>query len=616
MKELKYALAIGEAEMKTSLPNGLNALEKIKEKVEEIVAFFTDEDTQQGARLYFEMRLQTMLAPFTNLFHLIHENTTSPQVVNQQIKDYLSEHSALHLDGLLRMLKDTLPHKTNELETIFGQLAHFAILMREFTYLYGTTSDYEQEFGDYPYRTNIIDFYKKGNVIALNVIHFLASEVGTSTREEAEKLADFYIRETIFNQYRLSKIEGYKDRLLAHKIAYRKIKNKLEYLANLAVQAIPVFDELSNAELDHLPLAQKLRTYYQIKADSNQLDLEEINRILNKTKHRSIGFELEFNSGAGTKDLEEIARKYQTSLGWKKLYIAPHEDMYDLESDGLLYYDATLPQRYDAQNNIVGCALEYSAPPFTFKKDQDKYTALLNLLQTEEDTMLYTNSETHQHVYAQDIDLAGMKRLVLRRAWYDPAILEAFHVAGKRHDFNRSACALLTNISSYTTEQERKRNYIIFSGLVNSAINQTMLKQRVNRGNCKYNTLNLIPKETVEFRGMQGTFDKDFLEYYLTFNLFFVEAAAQNSATHFLPQALEQARKLRGQDQSPVLYSERMNYHKEAFDPTKPLTLQERQYLLNYDKHVAAESMKTGTSLKSDFLNKGNHRAFQNITLN
>ncbi|MFK8103236.1 MAG: amidoligase family protein [Saprospiraceae bacterium] len=589
-------------------------LNSIKNKVAEIVSYFTHEDPQQGARLYFEMRIGVMLSPFSNLFYAIQETAIAPKKINSQIKSYLTENPSLFLDDFFRMLQETCPDQTKELDTFSRQITHFSMLIREFTYLYGTQQDHDHEFGDYPYRTNMDNFYEKGNIIAANLLHFLATQEFANTREDFEKLADFYIRKTIFKDYKLSKnTETLREQIHRHSQKYTLVKNKIKDLAHIATAAVPLLNNLLQSNSNPYSLKQELRDYYQIAPESKHSDAGEVRQMLKKAQQRQIGFELEFNSGFNARKLEGLAKRYQALLGWKNLYTVQDKNMYDSDSDGLLFYDATLPQRRDTQGNTIGCSLEYSAPPFTFHEDGDKYTAFLNMIKAEEGAALYSNSETHQHIYAQDIDLAGMKRLVLRRAWLDQPILEAFHVPEKQKDFNRSACDLLMNISSYTTEEERIRNYIIFAGMINTAQDKPMLRQRANRGNCKYNSLNLVPGKTVEFRGMQGTFSKDFLEYYLKFNLFFVESAIQNSPVHFLPQGLRRALQLRLEDPSARLPSKSVNYHREAFDPTKHLQSDQKQQLLNADKHVIPERIKFGAKVPANPLHIGTHQAIFDI---
>lgn len=563
----------------------MDKLKKIKAKIETIIDHFTNEDREQDARLYFEMRIGIMLQPFTNLFHFINENATNPKAVNKSIRDCLGENSALSLKPLFQTLSTTVK-KTDELKKIFNQIDHFAIRIAQFAYLYGTKHDYKKEFGDWPYRTHNVNFYEKGIIITLNLIHFISKKKTFYTERDLAKLADFYIRETIFKDYSLSgNAVGNFNRLFRHTQEYEITKNNIEQLKRLATQAIPFFIELSEKDSKNDSDVHDLLSYYQIPDAGYLPASSEIQSIQETSKQRSTGFELEFNTGTNVQSLQEAAIIYQKPLGWKNLYTAPHENMYDADSDGLLYYDYSLPMRRDEQNNVIGCPLEYSSPPFTFDKDGDKYTNFLPLIKGEANAALYSNSEAHQHVYKKDLNLAGMKRLVLRRAFHDKAILEAFHVPSKTHDLNRSACALLTNISSHKTEEERLQNYIIFSSLVNLAQDIPSLVKRVSRGH-KYNSLNLVPTKTVEFRGMQGTFSKPFLEHYLHFNLFFVEAAAQNSQTHFLPLDLEQAHELRRQDKSPIIPAKHTPFNREAFNPTEFLTFDQKQYLLTCDQHT------------------------------
>ena len=126
----------------------LDKLKKIKAKIETIIDHFTNEDREQDARLYFEMRIGIMLQPFTNLFHFINENATNPKAVNKSIRDCLGENSALSLKPLFQTLSTTVK-KTDELKKIFNQIDHFAIRIAQFAYLYGTKHDYKKEFGDW-----------------------------------------------------------------------------------------------------------------------------------------------------------------------------------------------------------------------------------------------------------------------------------------------------------------------------------------------------------------------------------------------------------------------------------------------------------------------------------
>lgn len=293
MEKLRPTLRSTQNLIKRNIQNDLHNLEEIREKIEDIVSFFSETDPHQGAQLYFEMRIENMLAPFVNLFRFIDQHETE----SKKIKDYLSSNPSLLLDGLFQILKKALPNQEIELESIHGQMIHFSILIREFTLLYGTFADYLDEFGTYTFRDNIVDFYKKGNLIAGNLIHFLATQSLSKTPMDVEILADFYLRKSIFKSYRLSLTINNEQCLQEHKIAYTITKNKISQLKALAIQAIPVLDKLPQITLDDQPLAQKLRNYYQIQTLSNHPDLEELHSITNNTKQRSIGFELEFNSG-------------------------------------------------------------------------------------------------------------------------------------------------------------------------------------------------------------------------------------------------------------------------------------------------------------------------------
>ena len=588
-------------------------LDKIKNEIEKTISHFSYKDPKQGARIYFELRIGRMLSPFPKLLHYLYQSTNSSKEVNRKIKSYLSSKPSLYLDGFFSMLK-AYSSQSIELDQLSNRIAHFSILIREFAYLYGTANDHYNEFGNNPYRTNMDYFYEKGNLIAANLLHFLADQATASSIEELEILADYYIRENLFTAYTLSGIDGtIEERLTDHRKRYTQVKNSIKRLNEISTGAIPLLENLIQKNNVTDPFELSLINYYQIAMEPKSSDLDKVPFLMNNALMRQTGFELEFNSGSNGLQLEALAIKYQKLLNWKNLHTRPSKNMYDSTSDGLLYYDATLPQRLDAQGTAIGCPLEYSAPPFTFREDGDKYTCFLNMIKKEEESILYPNSETHQHIYAEDIDLDGLKRLVLRRAWLDQSLLAAFHVPEKRHDLNRSAGALLTNISSHTTEQERIKNYIIFSGIVNSAQNKNVLTQRVNRGSSKYNSLNLVPRKTIEFRGMQGTFSKPFLEFYLKFNLFFVESAIQNSPIHYLPNGIQQAERLREADESPVLPSKRIRYHREAFDPMKHLSLNQKNLLLNYDKHVTPELIRSEGELPPDPLRIGIHQIVENI---
>jgi hypothetical protein len=79
---------------------------------------------------------------------------------------------------------------------------------------------------------------------------------------------------------------------------------------------------------------------------------------------------------------------------------------------------------------------------------------------------------------------------------------------------------------------------------------------------------------------------------------------------------LKKARELRLLNESPVLSANTTIYNRERFDPTQTLSSDQKQYLLNCDKHILIELIRIDAPLPPEHLKTGNHRAFQNVIQN
>ena len=172
-------------------------------------------------------------------------------------------------------------------------------------------------------------------------------------------------------------------------------------------------------------------------------------------------------------------------------------------------------------NNLA--AVEYASRIMKNKEDEE---TCLKILDVFDQGHVNAHCSLHQHLAADNLDLAAYKRLVKRMMQHEEEIVAAFAAPERRDNKLLYATYIGRNLS-----EDSKRDYPFLCVMAEMCDTKEQLQDFASFGH-KYKTLNIMPKHTVEMRFMNANFNKKFVKAFLQFNREFVAAAAKNMPNH------------------------------------------------------------------------------------
>ncbi|MDE7390566.1 MAG: amidoligase family protein, partial [Lachnospiraceae bacterium] len=361
-----------------------------------------------------------------------------------------------------------------------------------------------------------------------------------------------------------------------------KLKNAQEYM-----QTTEMMENLGAKR-------EELSSWYDREkhvSDSLYADLFQIEDMRPQTVMPEVseylpnGFELEFYYPEQIGGNDELIKILKQKNGWQKIYTSNKDaSVYHEEgSAGVIMPDESLV----SHNGLLPA--EYASRIMRNKAEEGE---CLKILETFEHGYVNKHCSFHQHVSAEHLDIPAYKRLLKRMMQHEKEIVSAF-AAEERQDSRLLYATYLSN----NLGQEREKDYPLLCLLVEACDNKDQLRNMAGYG-YKYKTLNLMPEHTVEFRYMNGHFNRRFAEGFLQFNRELVAGAIHNSRRHINRVLLHKYSWLNNQASDkrtvmkPIHYMYAFAF--DRFDPSVKISDQVKDGDITQARLIAHALNKTG----------------------
>lgn len=481
--------------------NIFNTVEAVKSTFNSYFEMAGNKDFKQ---FYYDWHIDAMVAPFSELTTYFCENygEQAPQKFAEFVTDFKTNVNVYNVDNPVNSsLKGGNYSVTNDgkLASTVDQLETFSFEFRQFIYSFASKKDHDAEFGDWPIKTNMPYAHVHGLKVASDILDFLNKNFASiaSSSDKAEKtafLADAYLRHKIAKDYNYNKNYTFAKR--------RQTMNQICVLREILSSQ---YQEMENSGITD----SKAVDAFQIETKENS----------NFSGYIPNGFELEFYVPEEYGDYGKLISYLKEKNQWKGIYTSNKDaGVYnDAESAGVIMRDESLA-RY---NGLA--AVEYASKIMRSKNDEEN---CLKIFDSFDKGYVNVHCSLHQHVSAQNLDMSAYKRLVKRMMHFEKEIVNSF-AAPERHDGK----LLYATYISHNLSSNDKRDYPLLCIMVDMCDNKEELINMSCFGR-KYKTLNILPKNTVEFRFMNAHFNKEFVSAFLQFNRDMVNGAINNSGTH------------------------------------------------------------------------------------
>lgn len=481
--------------------NTFKTVEAVKNTFNNYFSMVGNKDFKQ---FYYDWHIDAMVAPFGELASYFCENygNQAPQKFNEFVTDFKTKIDTYNVDNPENSsLKGGNFSVTNDgkLASTIDQLETFSFEFRQFIYSFASKQDHDAEFGNWPIKTNMPYAHLHGLKVTSEILDFLNKNFASvaASADKSEKtafLADMYLRQKIAKDYRYNQNYNFAKR--------RQTMNQICVLREaLSDQYQKIADNQNNSE--------KTTDIFQIETKQRS----------NFSGYLPNGFELEFYVPEEYGDYAKLISYLKEKNQWKGIYTSNKDaSVYnDAESAGVIMRDESLA-RY---NGLA--AVEYASKIMRTKDDEQN---CLKIFDSFDKGYVNVHCSLHQHVSAENLNMNAYKRLVKRMMHFEKEIVNGF-AAPERRDGN----LLYATYISHNLSNNDKRDYPLLCVMVDMCDTKDELINMSCFGR-KYKTLNILPKNTVEFRFMNAHFNKEFVSAFLQFNRDMVNGAANNSGTH------------------------------------------------------------------------------------
>lgn len=606
---------MGTMEIYLNIPERLiclaNQIENCRKQIEDTLIFFIRDYNNNGQKIYYDLRSKQLSEPFCSIIKFLKNHTKN---LNAAMSDLVLSYNGVDgqqaIDNIVLYLEtiSSSQEDKNVIRTIQNELEHFSLMARDFYFCFSDRKDHDTEFGYWPGRTHMTNFYEKGILIACNVLKYIKSEYEKNNQLIAQdqsaiyKIVDTYLRKTIATQY------AFNDTFTFEKCEENRLK--LRVLANKGYRLLTEFENiicfapnLNGLSAEQKKLIEKIIFYYQTPFNGEFcVDLYDKN---GKYKH-PFGFELEYDTGYKIKESNIITfnqvRDSLISQGFPMLRTEKSQDVFNPEvSDGVLHFDPAMPY------SIESVPMEYSSPIIYEPSQRKHYIGVLEFIK-ERGGFIDDREGVDIHISKENVTIDAQKRVMIRYARHENEIMASIYPELRREDYTLYTTTLLSQLGANSTEEDRNKNFMIYSGMVNLATNQDELSALANSNNRNRN-INCTPTQTFEIRGLQGTLDTVFMNEYIDFLHSFFTAAYENTPIHYDKEQLERLQQLSVSDKTDRRKSPYYpKYHHDLFNPKEFLPEKTKKALIDYS-HLVAEIIRSSGYLPvPNVLSIGNHR--------
>lgn len=465
--------------------------------------YFDTIKSKKFKQFYFDWHIDAMCQPFADLTGYFCENFNNPaEEFNKFSETFTKNVETYNGDNAVNSsLKCKNFSVTNDgkLSKIIDELESFGFQYRQFIYSFAEKEDHDKEFGNWPIKTNMPYSHQHGLQTVSNIINFInknfeSIQNSSNSEDKTMFLADAYIRNNVARAYK-------------YNADYTYSKRK-DFIKKICEQR------------------QKLSTEYNLETENNNVKNDFVNMFQFENKkptkfgeYRANGFELEFYVPEKMGNYDVLIDYLKRKNNWKNIYTSNKDSKVyeDKNSAGVIMRDESLA-RY---NNLT--AVEYASKIMTTKEDEEN---CLKLFDAFDKGYVNVHCSLHQHVSSENMDLNAYKRLVKRMIQHEKYIVDNF-AAPERRDGR----LLYATYISHNLSADSQRDYPLLCVMTDLCDNKNELIDMVSFGH-KYKTLNIVPKNTVEFRFMNAHFNKKFVSAFLQFNRDMVNSAVNNDGTH------------------------------------------------------------------------------------
>lgn len=480
---------------------------KVFDSVDEIKNTFGEYFDAIGKKsfkqFYFDWHIDAMLEPFADLAKYFCDNFENPKEsfsgFIKTFKKNVETYNTHTPENSSLKVKEYSVTKDGQLSQIIDGVETFSFHFRQFLYSFADSKDHDREFSNWPIKVNMPHTHTHGLYVSTSILEFMEKNFKSIVDSEnktkkSQFLVDAYVRNNIAKEYKYTK----------------------DYNFNKRVEVI---SKMCSSR-------EKLSKSYDEAANSRMVDKKVIDTFQVETgsptkfgKYRPNGFELEFYYPEKIGNYDNFINHLKEHNNWTKLHTSNKDSSVyeDKESAGVIMRDESL-SRY---NGLV--PVEFASRIMASKEDEEYCTRLFDAFDSG---YVNVHCSLHQHVSATDMDLNGYKRLVKRMMKNEEEIVSSFAAPERRDGRLLYATYISHNLSSNS-----KRDYPMLCVMVDMCDDKKELIEMTCFGR-KYKTLNLVPKNTVEFRFMNAHFNKDFAKAFMQFNRDMVNSAANNEGKH------------------------------------------------------------------------------------
>ncbi len=503
--------------------------------------YFEMTGSKNFKQFYFDWHIDAMSQPFAELTTYFCENykEEAPEKFSEFVKEFKERVSTYNADDPTNSslkCKDFAVTKDGKLSKIIDEIESFSFQYRQFIYSFASKKDHDNEFCNWPIKTNMPYSHQHGLNTACGILDYLDKNFYSVQNAEDKEdktrfLTDAYLRKNVVKDYKYNQNYTYAKRCdFVQKVCDLREKLSREYQRNQ-----------NNDSFDFVNMFQK-----------------ETKSGATFGQYTPNGFELEFYVPENLGNYSVLIDYLKSKNGWKNIYTSnKNADVYnDGDSAGVIMRDESLTP----YNQLA--PVEYASKIMRSKADEQ---SCLKLFDSFDKGFVNVHCSLHQHVSAAGLDFNGYKRLVKRMMQHEKYIVDNF-AAPERRDGR----LLYATYISHNLSTNSQRDYPLLCVMVDMCDNKDELIDMSCFGH-KYKTLNIVPKHTVEFRFMNAHFNKEFVSAFLQFNRDMVNSAVNNEGTHInRPLANKYSWTRNRATDNKTVYKPLFYYYEHNYDEYRP----------------------------------------------
>jgi hypothetical protein len=588
-----------ELEYHSMLTNKVAAINTTLSDINAAIDVVAGKGDFPGQRFYLYTHFEQFFKPFANLSNFLSCFEDADKLLENLISD-LAE--ALHerqkqdywVNNIFETPFDNMKtalgcyHKlgvSNEfeiarIEELKNQMTHFTHTAMSFFYCYSPRCDFHAEFGDdWNYRIPMLKYEQKGALLAHGFLQHLRD-----ITDQSNKLTDTDTVMSVMHDEMIRNIMPSINRNDPQaETRWPVLQYNVDRLFQLAETARSQLYDLQQAlgkdnviarTIDDLPsdvqnLIERLQLPHGFQKSTTSMALSWV----------KCGYEIEFIPDSRFASREHV-RQYMVANGYPHIYADPDEEgAYDMEGDGVLMEDTSLPFHKD-ENGQELFSVEYASRPITDRATTRHYISVMDVFRDQ----AYVDGigEFHIHADQQVFSLADLKAMAKRYAWQEKTIMQTLFTSDRQGMQNPYNTPFVEQVGKVHSVADEARNTLIFALLVDRAETKGDIQSLANAGN-KYNGLSFMKGPTVEFRGMQSTLSSEIGMKTIDFFQDFLNRTKQRDGEHIDHHMLHTLEIASRYDQTVRIPTGwKCGYEEDRFNPCLPFGENERKQLLGY----------------------------------